>query len=171
MTKLQKRLFISSIGLNVILLITILVVWPKNKPPVDLSKYTQQNLEKASLVQSGMPRADVQKVMGTPILREVDNSSEEWHYCKTGSSVDEYVAISFEADKVVMLTNYTVSWLDMAFHYMKAPTKEVIEAGGLGDCKLTARWGSYGQETPSYPSNRAANRDSDSPSTPDPSQK
>lgn len=166
MTKLQKRLFIASISLNVILLITTLVVWPKNTPLVDLSKYTQQNLEKASLVQSGMARVDVKKIMGAPILREVENSSEEWHYCKTGTSVDEYVAISFEADKVVKLTNYTVSWLDMAFHYMKAPTKEVVEAGGLGDCKFTARWGSYGQKTPSYPNNVAANHDSESSSAP-----
>ena len=171
MTKLKKWLFIASICLNAVLLITILIIWPEKEPPVELSKFTQQDLEKASLVQSGMPRADVQEIMGSPVLREIENSKEEWHYCTTGSSVDQYVAISFESDKVVKLTNYTVSWLDMAFHYMKAPTKEMVEVGGLGDCKLTVRWGSYGQKTPSYPSNPPANYNSDDRSLPGATQK
>lgn len=150
MTKLQKSLLIASIGLNVILLLITLVVWPVKEPPTDLSKYTQQDLEQALLIQSGMLKEDVRKIMGSPALREIENTMEEWHYCKTGSSVDEYVAISFENDKVVRLRNYSVSWLDIAFHYMKAPTKEMIEAGGFGDCKLTARWSSFNQDTPSY---------------------
>lgn len=147
----MKFAFGLSVLINVILL---LIVFMEDEPPVtDLSKYTQQDLIKALDVQSGMTVPQVEKLMGKPISKEIINEKEEWHYCKTGSTVDEYVAVTFENGVVTRLTNYNVSWLDMVFHYTKTPTKELINASGLGDCKNTVRWGSYNQMTPSYPKN------------------
>ena len=70
--------------------------------------------------------------------------------------VDEYVAISFMEQKVSAVRYYTVSWLDLAFHYTDQPTEQLIELGGMGDCRLTVRWGTYGQRAPSYPANSPA---------------
>ena len=152
---LKWILAISLIG-NAMLAIWLLAKPDAPKPPLDLSKYTQQDLRKANHLSAGMRRTDVSNLMGEPAVKEISGHSEEWHYCQTGGSVDEYVAVSFTRDSLAGLQYYTVSWLDLAFHYVKQPTEKLIDAGGMGDCRLTIRWGTYNQRTPSYPVDQPA---------------
>jgi hypothetical protein len=158
---MNKKFFIGSLLLNVVLIIWLIIVLVADEPvAVDLSVYTQQDLSKAFEIKPGMSASELKKLMGVPAIREFDDKKDEWHYCKTGSSVDEYVVVELSNDKVVSLNRYVVSWLDMVFHYTQTPTEALIEAGGLGDCKLTAKWGTYGQDTPNKSINFA-------PSAPD----
>jgi len=108
---------LASGALNVVLLISLVVaMWKPEPVPVDLSKNTQQDIQKAMTVSYGADVPTVKKLLGEPVVREVAGRREEWHFCKTGSRVDEYVAISFEDQKVVAVDYYNVSWLDVAFH-------------------------------------------------------
>lgn len=116
---------------------------------------TNQDIDKARSVNVGMSGAAVRALLGDPVVRELTNKREEWHYCRTGETVDEYVAITFSDEKVTGLQYYTVRWLDLAFHYPTEPEK-VVGKTGAGDCRLTVRWGTYGQRTPSYPDNPPA---------------
>lgn len=146
-----------SLVANVALVIGLALSLKKpDQVPVDLSKHTQQDIGKAWSVTSGMNSAAVKSLLGEPVVRELLGSREEWHYCRTGATADEYVAISFQDQKVDGIQYYTVSWLDMVFHYVKQPTEQLIDSGGMGDCRLTVRWGTYGQRTPSYPENPPA---------------
>jgi outer membrane protein assembly factor BamE (lipoprotein component of BamABCDE complex) len=148
--KLKWALALSIFG-NLALATWLLATPTPSKAPPDLAKYTQQDLSKASRIIAGMKRIEVAAVMGDPAVKEISGSTEEWHYCKTGSKVDEYIAVAFKGDSLSELQYYTVSWLDIAFHYVKQPTEKLIEAGGMGDCRLTVRWGTFNQKTPSYP--------------------
>ena len=56
--------------------------------------YTTQNLSKSSRVQAGMSTDEVLKIMGEPVISELDRNVEEWHYCKAGMK-DRYLAIFF----------------------------------------------------------------------------
>lgn len=152
---------------NVVLFTSVLVISKKPKPKVaDLSAYTQQDISKARELLPGSQTTQVKEIMGLPVVRELAGNTEEWHYCKTGKTIDEYVAISFKDQKVNRIEYYTVSWLDLAFHYVKQPTEKLIDAGGTGDCRLTTRWGTYGQKTPSYPTAPPArDRNSEPPTT------
>jgi len=146
---MNKWVIYGSIALNVVLIVWL--VWalmPREPELVDLSIHTQQDLSKAQQVKSGMDSAQLTKLMGSPAVREFNLEIEEWHYCKTGHHVDEYVVIEIKNNKVVSSRNYTVSWLDVVFYYTKEPTESLIEAGGMGDCKLTAKWGTYAKSTP-----------------------
>lgn len=157
--KIRKWLLVASLVGNAALGLTLIVALQKPKPKaVDQAKYTQQDVGKAMAVSAGMSAASVKSLLGEPVVRELSAGREEWHYCRTGTTTDEYVAVSFRNDKVDGLQYYTVSWLDTAFHYVKQPTEKLLEVGGLGDCRLTVRWGTYGQRTPSYPE-RAPARD------------
>ncbi|MDH5388362.1 MAG: outer membrane protein assembly factor BamE [Gammaproteobacteria bacterium] len=141
---MKKRKLYISIGLNIVLTIILIYSLIPNEPELaDLSVYTQQNIDKAFEINHGMNHEQVIKIMGKPAVREFDKELEEWHYCKTGNNVDEYVVIKLNKNKVVALNNYTVTWLDIVYHHTKAPTEATIEVGGMGDCKLTARWGTY----------------------------
>ena len=85
--------------------------------------YTTQNLSKSSKVQAGMTTEEVLKIMGEPVISELDRNVEEWHYCKTGSK-DKYLAIFFVDNKVSAKIFYTQS------------------VGG-GDCSLFVKKGDY----------------------------
>ena len=140
-----KPLYVSA-ALNVALLTAVIAMaLPEEKlpEPVDLSIYTQQDLTKSLLVERGMNKEQVISVLGSPALKEILDSSEEWHYCKTGELADEYVVVSFKDNVVSTMSNYTVSWLDVVFQHTQTPTEATVAAGGYGDCKLTAKMGTY----------------------------
>lgn len=149
-TRLKWILGLSVVG-NFVLAIWLITTPSPPKTPPDLTKYTQHDLGKASRISAGMNRTEVAALMGEPAIKEITGFTEEWHYCRTGGKVDEYIAVSFKGDSLSELQYYTVSWLDLAFHYVKQPTEKLIEAGGMGDCRLTVRWGTFNQRTPSYP--------------------
>jgi outer membrane protein assembly factor BamE (lipoprotein component of BamABCDE complex) len=136
--------------LNVILVITLVWCLFRNTDPEPklLSSYTQQEIDKAAKIRPGMSADEIVKIMGEPVKREFVGGKEEWHYCRTGESVDEYVAIRLEEGGVSEMEQYTVTYLDILFHHTLTPSEEVIAATGLGDCKLKVRWGTYGQKVP-----------------------
>lgn len=161
---MDKRIIYGSFALNAALAVWLGVVLIPEEPkpePVDLSIYTQQDLSKAQKVKIGMTSEELIKLMGSPAVREFNQVLEEWHYCKTGSNVDEYVVLELHNDKVVSSRNYTVSWLDVVYHHTQTPTEALIKAGGMGDCKLTAKWGTYTLGTPK----KASKKDTQSPRT------
>lgn len=151
-----------SIILNVILIVAVLSsAWPEETELADLSVYTQNNLDKSIGITPGMDAKNVIEIMGPPAVKEIEGNKEELHYCKTGHLVDEYIAIILKEGKVTNMSFYVVNWLDVAFHHTQTPTEELIEVGGLGDCKLTIRWGTYGQRTPNKPMQPISNAPSD----------
>ena len=85
--------------------------------------YTTQNLSKSSKVQAGMTTDGVLKIMGEPVISELDRNVEEWHYCNTGMK-DRYLAIFFVDNKVSAKTFYT-------------------QNVGVGDCSLFVKTGDY----------------------------
>lgn len=156
---MNKWVVFGSIALNVILIIWLVAVLTPEEPVlVDLSIHTQQDLEKAQEVKAGITSEQLTKLMGNPVLREFDQEKEEWHYCKTDHNVDEYVVFKLQDDKVVSSKYYTVSWLDVVYHHTQTPTEALIEAGGMGDCKLTAKWGSYSKAAPNKSSKKDAQK-------------
>jgi hypothetical protein len=138
--------------LNVALLIT--VIWmvaddKKDEPqPAPTPSHTGQDLDKAVQLKAGIKAEDVEKLMGSPIKKEFVGENEEWHYCRTGNSIDEYVAIRLSKGVVTELEHYSVSYLDTIFRNTLTPPKELVTVIGLGDCKNTVRWGTYGQKVP-----------------------
>lgn len=138
-----------SYTLNAVLaLVVVSMLWPEEETLVDLSKYTQNDLSKAIDIQPGMPIAEVLQIMGEPALKEIRGEVEEFHYCKTGHFVDEYISIEASEGKLVNMSYYVVNWLDVAFHHTSTPNEHLLEIGGMGDCKLTIRWGTYGEKSP-----------------------
>ena len=85
--------------------------------------YTTQNLSKSSKVQAGMTTDGVLKIMGEPVISELDRNVEEWHYCRTGSK-DRFLAMFFVDNKLV------------AKKYYLGKSEE-------GDCSLFVKTGDY----------------------------
>ena len=85
--------------------------------------YTTQNLSKSSKVQAGMSTDEVLKIMGEPVISELDRNVEEWHYCRTGSK-DRFLAMFFVDNKLV------------AKKYYLGKSEE-------GDCSLFVKTGDY----------------------------
>ena len=138
-----------SYALNAALVILVVsLLWPEEKTLVDLSKYTQNDLSEATNIRPGMPTEEILKIMGPPVVKEIQGDVEELHYCKTGHLVDEYISIKTSQGKLVDMSFYVVNWLDVAFHHTPTPNEHLLDIGGMGDCKLTIRWGTYGEETP-----------------------
>lgn len=133
---------------TVLILIIIFLLWPQKETLVDLSKYTQNDLNKSINITTGMPTEEILKIMGVPALKEIRGDIEEFHYCKTGHLVDEYISIKTSQGKLVDMSYYVVNWLDVAFHHTPTPNEHLLNIGGMGDCKLTIRWGTYEKETP-----------------------
>ena len=93
------------------------------------SSVTRQTLENSFQLSPGMKKSDVLSVMGTPVKSEFYKGIEEWHYCRTGIRIDEFVAVYFEAETVIAMKPYAVT-LD--------------EADGVtGSCELFVKKGSY----------------------------
>jgi len=90
------------------------------------SMYTQSPLDKATMLDPGMTKQQVQEIMGLPVKSELAGNIQAWHYCKTGYSADEFVVIFFRDGRVVQSQNYYVTLAETA--------------GATGDCgKFTRR--------------------------------
>lgn len=92
------------------------------------SCYTSQNLSKSINLKPGMSKYDVSRLLGHPIKTDFSGNVEEWHYCKTDFSADEFLALFFFEEKLIEKVNYTVT---------------VKEAKGYGDCSKFIKRGSY----------------------------
>ena len=86
--------------------------------------YTHQNLSTSGKVRSGMTPNEVLKIMGEPVMTELDRNVEEWHYCRYVVNKDRYLAIFFVNNKVIAKTFYT-------------------QNVGNGDCSLFVKTGDY----------------------------
>ena len=133
---------------SVLALVVASMLWPEDETLADLSKYTQDDLSKAINIKPGMPTVEILKIMGEPTIKEIRGDVEELHYCKTGHLVDEYISIEANQEKLVNMSYYVVNWLDVAFHHTPTPNEHLFDIGGMGDCRLTIRWGTYGKKTP-----------------------
>ena len=85
--------------------------------------YTTQNLSKSSRVQAGMSTDEVLKIMGEPVISELDRNVEEWHFCRTGSE-DRFLAMFFVDSRLI------------AKKYYLGKDEE-------GDCSLFVKTGDY----------------------------
>ena len=85
--------------------------------------YTTQNLSKSSKVQAGITTEEVLKIMGEPVISELDRNVEEWHFCRTGSE-DRFLAMFFVDNKLV------------AKKYYRGKSE-------FGDCSLFVKTGDY----------------------------
>ena len=70
----------------------------------------------------------VKYLMGDPVDVEFAGSDSEWHYCTTGSQMDEFIAVTFKEEKLDSLQKYTVTQTDGALE---------------GSCKLNLKRGTY----------------------------
>ncbi len=62
---------------------------------------------KSLLIESGMTKENVVKIMGAPGNRQFDGREEVWQYCATGLISDKYYVIWFYDSLVTGLTQYT----------------------------------------------------------------
>lgn len=81
--------------------------------------FTKQPVENIAILNQGMTKQSVLSVMGTPVKSEFSGNVTAWHYCRTGSSEDEFVLVVFKGDSLQEARNYSVN----------AKT-----GGGFGDC-------------------------------------
>lgn len=86
---------------------------------------TQQPVEKIALLNPGMSKQDVAQIIGMPARTEFSGSKEAWHFCRTGSSSDEFAVVVFSDGKVTAAKNYTVTLADTG--------------GATGDCSRFVR--------------------------------
>lgn len=89
----------------------------------------QQNLTASYKLSPGMSKAEVEQIMGPPAKNDFAADVEEWHYCKTGTSSDEFLALFFYQGKLLEKLNYTVTVAD---------TK-----GATGSCEKFIKMGNY----------------------------
>jgi outer membrane protein assembly factor BamE (lipoprotein component of BamABCDE complex) len=91
--------------------------------------YTQNPLEKGSLLGVGMNKAEVLNIMGVPAKSEISGRYTAWHYCKTGISfanpTDEHMVAFFEGEQLTETQIYTVNLVDTG--------------GATGDCSVFIR--------------------------------
>jgi len=89
----------------------------------------QQKLNLSHRLTQGMTKEDVEKIMGAPIKSDFKKNVEEWHYCKTGMSSDEFLSLFFYDGKLVEKLNYTVTLADTR--------------GAAGSCEKFIKMGNY----------------------------
>lgn len=75
-------------------------------------------------IRNGASREEVLQALGAPQRRETKGTREAWHFCRTGTTVDQFAAVVFESGKAIGTRNYQV-------------TSE--EAGTTGECSKFAR--------------------------------
>ena len=91
---------------------------------------TTQEVDNALMLSPGMTKQEVISVMGSkPVKAEFSGNVEEWHYCDTGSSSDEFVAVYFHEGSVVAMKPYLVTIRDTQ--------------GVTGSCERFVRMGNY----------------------------
>lgn len=89
----------------------------------------QQNLSISHKLSPGMTKSEVEAIMGTPVKSDFHKNVEEWHYCKTGMSADEFLALFFYEGKLIEKLNYTVTITDTG--------------GAFGSCSKFIKMGNY----------------------------
>ena len=67
--------------------------------------FTQSKLSKSGQLSSGMTTGEVLKIMGEPVILEIDRNVDEWHYCKTGFK-DRFLALFFVDNRLAAKTFY-----------------------------------------------------------------
>ena len=104
--------------------------------PNTLRPYSDQNLQLpnqatnpqpillGNAVRNGASREEVLQALGAPQRRETKGTKEAWHFCRTGTSVDQFVAVVFDGGRAVGTRNYQVT---------------SDEAGSTGACSNFAR--------------------------------
>jgi len=85
--------------------------------------YTTQNLSNSSKVTAGMLNEDVMEIMGKPVITELYNNVEEWHYCTTGVR-DQFLVIFFVENRVIAKKYY-------------------LGKDDYGDCSIFVKTGDY----------------------------
>ena len=89
----------------------------------------QQDLSISYKLSEGMTKAEVEAIMGAPIKSDFYKNIDEWFYCKTGSGLDEQLALFFHEGKLIAKKNYTVT---------------IADAGGaIGSCEKFIKMGNY----------------------------
>lgn len=89
----------------------------------------QQDLSISYKLSEGMTKAEVEAIMGAPIKSDFYKNIDEWFYCKTGSGLDEQLALFFHEGKLIAKKNYTVT---------------IADAGGAtGSCEKFIKMGNY----------------------------
>ena len=89
----------------------------------------QQNLTASHKLSPGMTKAEVEAIMGAPVKSDFKQNVEEWHYCNTGASADEFLALFFYEGKLIEKLNYTVTLADTR--------------GATGSCSKFVKMGNY----------------------------
>ena len=89
----------------------------------------QQKLNVSYRLSPGMTKSEVETIMGPPVKSDFKQNVEEWHFCKTGMSSDEFLALFFFEGKLVEKLNYTVTIADTR--------------GAFGSCEKFIRMGNY----------------------------
>ena len=89
----------------------------------------QQKLSLSYRLSEGMTKSEVEAIMGAPIKSDFYKNVEEWHYCKTGMTADEFIALFFYEGKLIAKKNYTVTAADAL--------------GASGSCEKFIKMGNY----------------------------
>lgn len=91
--------------------------------------YVRQDLNVSYRLSPGMSKAEVEQIMGQPAKSDFSKNVEEWHYCRTGTGSDEFIALFFFEGKLVEKLNYTVTLADAR--------------GATGSCEKFIKMGNY----------------------------
>lgn len=89
----------------------------------------QRRMSLAHQLSPGMTKSEVEAIMGPPVKSDFRQSVEEWHYCKTGFSSDEFLALFFHEGRLIEKLNYTVTVADTR--------------GVMGSCETFIKMGNY----------------------------
>ena len=72
--------------------------------------FVSQDISLAGKIRAGMTTDEVIKIMGEPIISELENNVEEWHYCRTGALLkmtkDTFMALYFLENKLIAKEYY-----------------------------------------------------------------
>ena len=75
--------------------------------------FVSQDISLAGKIRAGMTTDEVIKIMGEPIISELENNVEEWHYCRTGALLkmtkDTFVALYFLENKLIAKEYYVAN--------------------------------------------------------------
>ena len=97
----------------------------KEPEPIELERDPFESVE---LLKVGMVTVTVEHLMGKPVDKDFSGNQSEWHYCKTGQQIDEFISIEFRDEKLHALQKYTVTLED---------------GGAVGPCELNLKRGTY----------------------------
>ena len=89
-----------------------------------------QDLSHTGEIRAGMTTDEVIKIMGEPIISELENNVEEWHYCRTGALLkmtkDTFVALYFLENKLIAKEHYvTIEGYGSCENFIKTGTYKV----------------------------------------------